>query len=109
MSKITKETILKFIDNCKKINDMEKSDKTLIHYRIGLKGMNGPYIDFIYTQSKFIGSISMEVKYNGDVIYKPTEEECKDIKQAIENRDNQLKKEQVEKKIEEFIKIVEDL
>lgn len=109
MDDITIETILKFIENSKKINDMEQNNKTVYHMRIGLKGMNGPYLDFKYSNSKILGNVDMEVIYGGDSLYKPNNEELKLIKKAIEDRQDALNSDRLEKKKKEFLKIVEEL
>lgn len=108
MAEVTIETIIKFIEAGKKIVNMEKSDKSLYHMRVGLKMMNGPYLDFKYSQN-FMGKTSLEIIYSGDCIYEPTSDDIKKIKQAIEIRQQDLVNDQVEKKKKEFIKIVEDL
>lgn len=109
MSRVNRHNILKFIENSTKISDMEKKDKNVYHRRIGLKGMNGPYIDIKHAPKQFLGTSTIEVIYNGDTIFNPSKDDLETIQEAIEVREKVLKDNQVEKKKEEFLKIVEDI
>ena len=109
MTDITINSILKFIKVSKKIKDMEEGKDSLYHIRIGLNaGLNGPYIDFKYSM-KFMSTDCLQVVYNGESIFQAQSKEAILIKQAIENRKNELKEEAIEKKKQEFLKIVEDI
>lgn len=110
MTSITYDMVLRFISNARKVDNREVGSKSLYHYRIGLKGINGPYIDVKYREDEAsITTTELEIVYNGTTMFTARDSQVVDLKKAIATKEQDIEEELMNNKKQEFIKIVEDL